>query len=111
MIGKKLIASKPVSLPVVKDALKERSEESALGYEQILAFEYAKKHAKISKTKAEKLSEELKAFEELNEEIIIKIIDLCPTDANKLRLLLPKTTKLKDEQLEEIAKLVKKALE
>ena len=108
MIGKKLIAQKPIPLAEVKDLLKARQDEKALAYEQEMAYDYARKHSKLSKSKAEKLLEELQSVE-VSDEIKVKIVDLCPDNLDKLRLLLPKSSKISEEDLKAIVEKVKAA--
>jgi DNA-directed RNA polymerase subunit F len=109
MIGKKLLASKPITLAEVKDYLKDRSEQSELTYEQNLTNEYVKKFAKLAKTKAAKLLEELKAIEGMNEELAVKVVDLMPQSLDILRLVVPKGVKVSDEGLQAVLKAVKSA--
>lgn len=109
MIGKKMISSRPVSLEEAKEILKERTEGKTPTYEQSLTLEYVKKFAKLSKTKEEKLLQELKALEEVSEELAVKIVDILPKDIDSLRLIVPKSAKLKDETIKQILDLVKKA--
>lgn len=109
MIGKKLISIKPVSLAAVKDVLKQRSESSEPTYEQNLTSDYVKKFAKLPLAKAVKLLEELKGIEALrdSEEVVVKIVDILPEDLDRLRLILPKGFKAKDEELQKIIETVK----
>lgn len=109
MIGKKLLASKPVTLSDVKEYLKERSEQGELTYEQNLTNDYVKKYAKLAKTKAAKLFEQVMAIEGINEEIAVKIVDLMPQNLDVLKLLVPKGAKVKEEDLQAILKAVKDA--
>ena len=109
MIGKKLLASKPVTLSEVKEYLKERSEQGELTYEQNLTNEYVKKYAKLAKTKAAKLLEELKAIDGMSEELAVKMVDLMPQGIDVLRLLVGKGAKIKEEDLQSILKAVKSA--
>lgn len=109
MIGKKLLASKPITLAEVKEYLKERSEQGELTYEQNLTNEYVKKYAKLPKTKAAKLLEELNAVEGMNEELAVKIVDLMPQTLDVLRLLISKGVKVKEDDLQVILKAVKNA--
>jgi len=109
MIGKKLLASKPVTLSEVKEYLKERSDQGELTYEQNLTNEYVKKYAKLAKTKAAKLLEELNAIDGMNEELAVKIVDLMPQSIDVLRLLIGKGAKIKEEDLQSILKAVKSA--
>ena len=109
MIGKKLLAAKPVSLFEVKEFLKERSEQGELTYEQNLTSEYVKKYAKLAKTKAAKLLEELNAVEGMDEELAVKIVDVLPQNLDVLRLIVSKGSKIKEEGLQSILKAVKDA--
>lgn len=109
MIGKKLLASKPITLSEVRDYLKDRSEQSELTYEQNLTNEYVKKYAKLAKTKAAKLLEELNAIEGMNEELAVKVVDLMPQSLDILRLIIPKGVKVNDEGMQAILKAVKAA--
>jgi len=109
MIGKKLLATKPIPLVDVKDYLKERSEQGELTYEQNLTSDYVKKYAKIAKTKAAKLLEELRQIEGMNDELAVKIIDILPQNMDVLRLIVQKGSKIKDDDLQNILKAVKNA--
>ncbi len=103
-----MIGQKPVTLAEVRDILKERQDEKALAYEQEITYDYARKHSKLSKTKADKLLEELSSIE-LADELKIKIVDLAPVSVEKLRLLLPKSSKLSEDDLKGIVEKVKSA--
>ena len=59
MIGKEQSEPEPISVVEAFEILEERKKEGELGYEQQLAYEHAKKFAKLSKEKAEKLEKEL----------------------------------------------------
>lgn len=111
MIGKRMILSRPVGLPEVKDILKDRAEAGVeLTYEQNLTNEYAKKFSKVSASKAKKLSEQIREVNnEIPEDINAKILDFMPTTADQLRLIVPKTVKMDDSQQSKILDLVKEA--
>lgn len=108
MIGKKQNYSNPVPLFEVREMLKTRSTEGELSYEQSQTLEYAKKFAKTHGQKAEKLLEELKAVEGVDEKLAIKITDILPKDLEQLKLIVPKGSKISDAAFEEILKAVKK---
>jgi len=109
MIGKKLLASKPVCLADVKEILKERAEEGELTYEQTLTNDYSKKFAKLSKTKAAKLIEDLNSVENMTDELAVKIADIAPASMDILKLLVLKGSKISDDDMQKILKLVKEA--
>ncbi len=107
MIGKETKSSRPVPVCVVKEALKGRSEESELNYEQNATYEYVKKFSKISKGKGEKLLGEIEKV--VNDPVLaVKIIDVMPESIERLRLLIPKGSKIEEQQLQEIVKITKK---
>ncbi len=106
MIGKKMISMKQIPLYEVREILEQRQEKSELGYEQKLTHDYVKKFAKISKVKGEKLLSELKAIENLDDALAIKIVDTLPGNIDVLRLLIPKGSKITEEQQQNILKIV-----
>ncbi len=106
MIGKKMICMRQIPLYEVREILEQRQEKSELGYEQKLTHEYVKKFAKISKAKGDKLLPELKAIENIDEALAIKIIDTMPGSLDVLRLLIPKGSKITEEQQQNIMKIV-----
>lgn len=106
MIGKKMISMRQIPLYEVREILEQRQEKSELGYEQKLTHDYVKKFAKISKAKGEKALAELKEIENMDEALAIKIIDSMPGNIDVLRLLIPKGSKITEEQLQNILKIV-----
>ncbi len=110
MIGKKIVSTQFVPLFEVKEMLKARSEEGELTYEQNLANEYAKKISKVSKSKGQKLLEELKEVQAIDAAFAVKIVDIMPDSLDKLRLLVPKNFNGSDEDLNKALELVKKQL-
>jgi len=108
MIGERVIERKPVSLVDVKQLLSDRKKVKELSYEQDIAFNYAKKFAKLSSVQAEKLSEELSAIGGLTPEVIVKIIDILPEKKEILQLLIPKEVVLDEASLQKIFDLCKK---
>jgi DNA-directed RNA polymerase subunit F len=107
MIGKEIVSATPVSLTTVKALLKERSTDKELTYEQKMSFEYAKKFAKLTPSKVTKLLEGLNALETIDEDLAVKIADMLPDDAERLKLIAQKT-KASSEDLEKALALVKK---
>jgi len=106
MMDEKVLSSKPIPLVKVKEMLKELSKEGELTYEQSLTLKYADKFSKLSISKTEKLIEELKKTDGLTEELAIKIVDLLPQNEEVLGLIIGKNTKISDEDLQKIIKLV-----
>jgi len=106
-MDEKVLSSKPVSLVKVKEMLKELSKEGELTYEQSLTLKYADKFSKISRTKIEKLIEELMKTDEMTEGLAIKIADLLPQNEEILSLIIGKNIKISDEDLQKMVNLVK----
>ena len=98
MIGKKMVSEKFVPLFEVKDMLSVRNKEDELTYEQQQAFDYSKKFAKLTPAKGAKLSKELQAIEGLDEDFIVKAIDIVPKDIDAARLIFYKTSDSFDEE-------------
>ena len=98
MIGKKMISEKFVPLFEVKELLSIRNKEDELTYEQQQAFDYSKKFAKITPAKGTKLLKELQAIEDLDEDFIVKAIDVLPKDVDSARLIFYKTSDSFDEE-------------
>lgn len=108
MIGEKLLEKRPVSLAEVKELISERKKDKDLSYEQDLTAKYAKRFAKVSLAQAKKLESDLKEIEGLNEELVVKIIDILPEKKEKLFLLMPKEVVLGEASLLKIVELCKK---
>ena len=108
MIGKRVNSSEDVPLYKVKDLLKEKSKEGELSYEQNLTYDYVKKFGKITPAKAEKLLEELKKVDGMDDKTAIKILDILPKEEEKLKLLVPKDSTMDESKLKEILELVTK---
>lgn len=90
MLGEKIIEMKPLSLLQVRELLEARKGEKDLTYEQDVTLKYAKKFAKLSPAKAEKLLAELKEVPSVDDEFAIKICDIMPGSKEVLELLVPK---------------------
>jgi len=98
-------SSKPASIATAKEILSNRSKEGELGYEQTQALENAEKFSKFKPDRIKKLVEKLTNNEKINEELAIKIIDICPTDASTLKAILVKDRiELSDEEINQIIK-------
>ena len=106
MIGKKMISMRQIPLYEVREILEQRQEKSELGYEQKLTHDYVKKFAKISKAKGEKALAEIRAVENMDDALAIKIVDTLPWNIDVLRLLIKKGSKITEEQQQNILKIV-----
>ncbi|MFH1545058.1 MAG: RNA polymerase Rpb4 family protein [archaeon] len=108
MMEEKVLDKKIIPLVEVKELLRERAKEGELSYEQGLTLKHAEKFSHLTKAKAEKLLQELKKIEGVNDEIAIKLVDILPDTKELLLLMLPKGSKLPVEKHDEIIKLIKK---
>ena len=111
MIGKEVVSKRVVPLSEVKAILKKISEERAeLSYEQKLTFEYSKKFSKLTEKQSEKLLEELKKIDGVDEEFALKVADILPESMDVMNLLVSKGAKISDKAVDEAFELVKKSL-
>jgi DNA-directed RNA polymerase subunit F len=108
MLGKEIKDSRVVPLYEVKELIAERAEAGELNYEQNAVSDYAKKFAKLPKTKGAKLFAELSEVEGVDAELAVKITDLMPRDIERLRLLIPKNAKIDEAKQKEILGIVEK---
>ena len=100
--------SKPVPMLSVKEELSEREKEGELGYEQAQALEHSQALCNFTPAKLEKLKAKLSEIDSLNEETVIKIIDVMPGEASTLKaILLKDRIELDDSAIEDILKLLK----
>lgn len=90
---------------ILKERVKEKEEAS---YEQDMSLKYIEKFSKLSPSKAQKLVEDLKEIEGVDETFAVKIADVMPETMEVLQLLLTKNSKIKESDLEKIFDLVKK---
>jgi len=111
MIAEKILSKKPITIPeandLLKEIVKERKEPS---YEQDMSLKYFEKLGKISASKAEKLLEELKKIEGVDEALAVKLVDVMPESKEVVQLLLPKNSKVSESEVEKILSAVKKYL-
>ncbi|MDZ4256048.1 MAG: RNA polymerase Rpb4 family protein, partial [archaeon] len=96
MIGKETLEKHPISLAHVKDLLESRESTKEASYEQNQTLEYVTKFAKLKKEDAEGLYNNLMNIEGMNEDAAVKIVDFLPEDAEALKLILPKSSKLEE---------------
>jgi DNA-directed RNA polymerase subunit F len=97
MIGKGHTDSKPVSITEALEILEERKKSGELGYEQQLAYDHAKKFAKLTPEKAKKLGEELAELG-LSRKGVVKIVDVLPINELQLKNVLVIEKKTIEEQ-------------
>jgi len=111
MIPEKILSKKPITVAeandLLKEIVKERKEPS---YEQDMSLKYFEKFGKLSASKAEKLLEELKKIENVDDALAVKIVDVMPENREVVQLLLPKNSKLSETDLDKIISSVKKYL-
>ena len=108
MIGKQEISEKPATLSMALDVLENRKEQGGLGYEQQLAYDHAKKFAKVDEGEASKMLKELKEFG-ISEKTSIMIVDVMPIDIVQLKhILLNEKSAVDDETAVKIMALVEK---
>ncbi len=81
--------TKPITLEEAKRILENRIKEGEITFEQQTALEYAKKFSKVS---IEDVRELRKLLSEIiqDEAIIVKIIDILPTNQDLLQAILSK---------------------
>ncbi len=92
----------PVTMAEVKEVVVKLEERQALK-------DYMKKFTKLSKDKAEKLIEEVKALKNLKikEENLVKLADFLPRDAEDLNKVFTEVN-LNEEEINAILEITKK---
>ena len=108
----KLLESTPVALWKVAELLEERRREAGgnLEYEQTNTLEYATNFGKLTEAKAEAMLKEMeKAAPSLPAEQAVQLVDLLPKREDEIKMvILSAKTELPEEQVKELAKIVKK---
>lgn len=81
----KIIKKIPISLGEIKEIIGQKQEGEGKKIEMLR--EYINKFSKLNSVEAKKLREELRALNiaKLDEEHLVKIIDLLPIDADDIR--------------------------
>jgi DNA-directed RNA polymerase subunit F len=87
MIGKECELKRIAPIAEVLEILEERRKYGEFGYEQQLAYDYAKKFSKLESKQAEKLKEELKGLG-ISEKSAISIVNIFPAESAQLRQIL-----------------------
>lgn len=103
MIGKKIIATKPIQSVKVKEVLDEYSQGNELTYEQNIALNHLSRLQHFSVEDSEKIIEELEAMD-IKTKVAVRIVDLMATDLSDLRLIFAK--EIKQPSKEEMEKIL-----
>ncbi len=108
MIGKGTSEKRLISIPEALNILEERKKDGELGYEQELAYEYAKKLSKMDVKDSIKMKMELEDLG-FTEKAAIKMIDIMPLDVMQLKqtLIIEKKT-FADDILEKAMEIIEK---
>ncbi len=104
-----IVSKRPVSISEVKKEIEEKGEN--LNYREGKLLEYFKKIEVIPYENIEKIKEEIKeiGINRLDEEDIIKILNVIPTDGTQLRAILSGSgIILVDEDVSKILDILKK---
>lgn len=100
---------KYVTLAEVKEMLQKEAKKRDLQYEQSLALEHAKEHAKLKAKDARKLVEELMTIDFIDEFYAVKIADILPTHPDDVRAIFAKERYvLSEEQIKSVLDIVAK---
>ncbi len=108
MIGKGTSEKRLISIPEALEILEDRKKEGELGYEQELAYEYAKKLSKLEVKDSVKMKKDLEDLG-FTDKAAIKIIDIMPLDLMQLKqtLIIEKKT-FADDLLEKAMEIIEK---
>ncbi len=113
MLVEKIISRKPIPLAEVKEIIKERLKGEGIEptYEQDMTIKYVNQFARLTRAKSEKLVKELMGIEGMDETLAVKIVDLLPTKAQVLEVLIQKKYPFSDEVKTQIIDLCKQYAE
>ena len=103
MIGKEVLAKRPVSIYEVEELLRGIEEPT---YEQKATLDYVREIKKVDKETAEKVVEKLKELG-LDEEVAIKIVNVMPKTAVELHAVLAKERSVGEELYEKILEAIR----
>jgi DNA-directed RNA polymerase subunit F len=87
MIGKEAKLERLASIPEVLEVLEARKEGGELGYEQQLAYEYAKKFSKVEGKDARTMGKELEELG-LSAKTAVAIVNVMPLEMMQLKQIL-----------------------
>lgn len=102
-----VIKEEPISIPEAKEIMDERSSDKNLAYEQKICLEYFDKIPRLTKSKAQKIKEELSEIKSLKPLHIIMIINTMPETEDEFFMLFGKES-FKKEEIAKILDIVKK---
>ncbi|MCD6590317.1 hypothetical protein J7K74_04015 [Candidatus Woesearchaeota archaeon] len=109
MVKQKIIEEEPITIAEVKSILEKEAKKEELDIRENKTLEYAKRIAKISKTKVKEQKKKLEGLgmSKLKPSIIVKIIDTQPASIEELKVILSDSAKLfKEEELKKILKVL-----
>ena len=97
-----ILSKKPLTLVEVKEYRKEREEKKPVD-------EYLAKFTKVTKERAKKIAEEIRALNnpKINEEQIVKVIDILPEDVEEVNKIFTEVN-LNEEEANAILNIIKK---
>lgn len=108
----KVVEEKPISFSEVKEFLVGRKKEAPggeLGYEQANTLAYVESFAQLSEAKEKDLRADLQKIAKLPATALANFADLLPRREEEIKLILQAAKfELAEEQVKEIAKVVKK---
>ncbi|HLC46021.1 MAG TPA: RNA polymerase Rpb4 family protein [archaeon] len=103
MIGKKLLGTRPVSVPEVNALLEEKLKGvEKPNFEQEATLKYVGKFSKTDAKKANKLKEALMEIEGVDETLACKFVDLMPEGVEDVRAVYAKGKAPADDVLAKI---------
>ncbi|MEM2974020.1 MAG: RNA polymerase Rpb4 family protein, partial [Candidatus Micrarchaeia archaeon] len=110
MIGKRIVASKDVTLAEISGILGRISEEE-LGFEQSKTLEYSRKFAKLTSDEADSMVKDLMQNDKITRSNAVKIVDLMPQTPEEVRAIFSRETfVLSDDEISKIIDTVKNYL-
>jgi len=95
-----------VSTPEAKEIMAERAKEKNLAYEQKICLEYLDKISVLTKSKFNKIKQELSEIKILKPKHIVMIINTLPDTMDEVNMLFGKEINLKKEEIEKIIETV-----
>ena len=108
MIGRRIVASKDVTIAEVSEILSKLGEEE-LGFEQSKTLGYSNKFKKLSKSDSESMIRELMENDKIPRTRAVKITDLLPQNSDGIKAIFAKETfSLSEGEITRIEEIVKK---
>ncbi|MFW9799214.1 MAG: RNA polymerase Rpb4 family protein [Candidatus Thorarchaeota archaeon] len=107
---KEIISEEETTLPRVKKLLSQRAKDGELSFQQNITLEHASAFSKMAPAAADKLVERLIKNFGITRAQAVQVVNIAPTTVEELRTILDaRSTSITDEQILEIAEIVKKA--